>query len=212
MHHQFNAHYHYAWAAYWWLEEIDLFREHLGFCVDIAKEIENSVQWGRVVTLLCLYSNHCRRLESDVCQNDYDSLAYRARNELLGLAEQDERPSNSLMSKACIELLNLQIIESVEHASEIFSSLLAIVTEGELLVGFPFNELYEVTTELDNVFGEVEGYELLLDYFTEQTSLRYGEKNGALLSLKRGARRLDSNEPYQAIKLIGKSLLSLIHI
>lgn len=55
----------------------------------------------------------------------------------------------------------------------------------------------------------MEGYENLLDYFTEQASRRHGETKGALLSLKRGVRRLDSNEPYQAIKQIGKSLPDL---
>jgi len=206
--HQFNVHYQYAWAAYWWFEEIELFQEQLRFCVDLAKEIGQSGQWGSVVSLLALYSTHSRHSKNEDL-TDYDSFASETKSILIGLAEKDERPSNALMSKAYIELLNLQSIESVDHAKEIFSSLLLIVKDGELLVGFSFNELYDLITELDNVFGEVDSYELLLDYFTEQASRRDGDTKGALLSLKRGARRLDSNEPYQAIKLIGKSLLGL---
>ncbi len=205
---QFHAHYQYAWAAYWWFEEIELFREQLRFCVDLAKKIGQSGQWGDVVSLLGLYSNHSRDSKNESLA-DYESLASEAKNILFGLAEKDERPSNALMSKAYIELLNLQSIESADQATEIFSSLLSIVKDGELLVGFSFNELYDLITELDSIFGEVDSYELLLDYFTEQTSRRDGDTKGALLSLKRGARRLESDEPYQAIKFIGKSLMGL---
>lgn len=205
---QFNAHYQYAWAAYWWFEDITLFQEQLHSCFDLAKEIGQSGQWGDVVSLLGLYSIHCRSSKNEGLV-DYQSLASDTKDILLDLAEQNERPSNALMSKAYIELLNLQAIESVDHAKDIFSSLLLIVQNGELLVGFSFNELYDLITELDNVFGDLESYELLLDYFTDQASRRDGETKGALLSLKRGARRLDSNEPYQAIKLIGKSLMGL---
>jgi hypothetical protein len=205
---QFHAHYQYAWAAYWWFEEIELFREQLRFCVNLAKKVGQSGQWGSVVSLLGLYSSHSRHSKNESLA-DYESLASETKNILFGLAEKDERPSNALMSKAYIELLNLQSIESVDQATEIFSSLLSIVKDGELLVGFSFNELYDLVTELDSIFGEVDSYELLLDYFTEQTSRRDGDTKGALLSLKRGARRLESDEPYQAIKLIGKSLMGL---
>ncbi|MCK4842679.1 MAG: hypothetical protein KAT04_12485 [Methylococcales bacterium] len=206
--HEFNAHYQYAWAAYWWFEDITLFREQLQFCFDLAKKIGHSGQWGEVISLLGLYSTHCRTSE-DEDLTDYQSLASEASSVLLGLAKKDERPSNALMSKTYIELINLQGIESVDDANKIFSSLLVTVKEGEVLVGFSFNELCDLITELDSVFGDLDSYEHLLNYFTEQASQRDGETKGALLSLKRGARRLDSNEPYQAIKLIGKSLIGL---
>ena len=205
---QFHAHYQYAWAAYWWFEEIELFREQLHFCIDLAKKIGQPGQWGNVVSLLGLYSSHSRHSKNESL-TDYETLASEARNVLVALAGKDERPSNSLMSKAYIELLNLQSIESADQATEVFSSLLSIVKDGELLVGFSFNELYDLITELDSIFGEVDSYELLLDYFAEQTSRRDGDTKGALLSLKRGARRLESDEPYQAIKFIGKSLMGL---
>jgi hypothetical protein len=205
---QFHAHYQYAWAAYWWFEEIELFREQLRFCVDLAKKIGQSGQWGDVVSLLGLYSSHSRSSKNESL-SDYESLVSEAKSILTSLSEKDERPSNALMSKAYIELLSLQSIESADQATEIFSSLLSIVKDGELLVGFSFTELYDLITELDSIFGELESYELLLDYFTEQTSRRDGDTKGALLSLKRGARRLESDEPYQAIKFIGKSLVGL---
>lgn len=206
--HLFSAHYQYAWASYWWYEDMTLFEEQLQLCLDVAKDINQSGQWGDVVTLLGLYSSYCRStIEEDLL--DIEALRSEAKKILSEMALQGERPSNSLMARVYIELLNLHAIESIEHASEIFSSLLSIVKEGESLVGFSFKKLYNLVAQLDDFFGEIESYEVLLDYFTEQASSREGELQGALLWLKRGARRLDSNEPYQAIKLIGKSLVGL---
>lgn len=206
--HLFNAHYQYAWAAYWWFEDMAIFGEQLFLCLQIAKGIEQSGQWGDTVSLLGLYSSYCRGNEGE-SDLDIDSLRLEAKAELEKLAEKDERPSNSLMSRIYIELLNLHSIKNIDQASAIFSSMQEIMKEGENLVGFSFGEISDLVTELDIFFGELESYENLLDYLTEYTSRREGEVRGAVLWLKRGARRLESNEPYQSIKLIGKSLAPL---
>ena len=205
---QFNAYYEYASAAYWWFEDIDLFGKQILQCLRLAKEIDQSEQWGRAVSLLGLYCSYCRNTKKKNTL-DIDSLLLEARNGLNKLAGKDDQPSNSLMARAYIELLNLQLLEDIDQAPEIFSSLLMTVRESENLVGFSFIELYGWVSELDSVFGELENYENLLDYLTSYASQREGETKGSLLWLKRGARRLESNEPYQAIKLVGKSLTGL---
>lgn len=204
--HRFNAHSQYAWAAYWWFEDIAIFGEQLLLCLQLAKRIEQSGQWGDTVSLLGLYSSYYRDSESDL---DIELLLSEARGELNKLAEKDERPSNSLMSRIYIELLTLHSIKNIDQASAIFSSIHEIMKEGKNLVGFSFSEVSDLVIELDSLFGELESYENLLDYITEYTSRREGEVRGAVLWLKRGARRLESNEPYQSIKLIGKSLAAL---
>ncbi|WP_193461880.1 hypothetical protein [Vreelandella hamiltonii] len=206
--HRFNAHYQYAWAAYWWFEDMAIFGEQLLLCLQLAKGIEQSGQWGDTVSLLGLYSSYYRGSEGE-SDLDIESLLSEAKGELNKLAIKDERPSNSLMSRVYIELLNLHSIKNIAQASAIFSSMHEIMKEGESLVGFSFNEVSDLVTELDSFFGELESYENLLDYITEYTSRREGEVRGAVLWLKRGARRLESNEPYQSIKLIGKSLAAL---
>lgn len=206
--HQFNAHYQFAWAAYWWFEDMSLFGEQLLICLQLAKDIGQSGQWGDTISLLGLYSSYHRNVEDD-SGLDINSMILEAQGELNNLAEQDERPSNSLMSRIYIEILNLHCIEKIDEASAVFSSIHSIIKEGENLVGFSFNEISNLVTELDSFFGELESYENLLDYLTEYTTRREGEVRGAVVWLKRGARRLESDEPYQAIKLIGKSLAAL---
>lgn len=206
--HQFDAHYQYAWAAYWWFEDMALFGEQIALCFQIAKKIDQAGQWRDTVSLIGLYASHTRRAKTESTL-DIDSIIKQTKEELSNLASKDERPSNSLLARASLELLNLQSSQDAEQAASVFTSLQSIVKEGERLVGFPFNEIYDLVTELDDAFGGLEAYETLLDYLTESASTREGETRGARLWLKRGARRLESNAPYQAIKLIGKSLTSL---
>jgi len=206
--HRFNAHYQYAWAAYWWFEDMITFCEQLLLCLELAKEIDQSGQWGDTISLLGLYSYYCRYGEPE-CDLENESFLSEAKVELNKLAQKDERPSNSLMSRIYIELLNLYSIKNTNEASTIFSSIKEIMKEGENLVGFSFYEVSKLVIELDNLFAELLSYEHLLDYLTEYTTRREGEVRGALLWLKRGARQLESNEPYQSIKLIGKSLAAL---
>ena len=203
---RFDAHYQFAWAAYWWYEDIAVFEAHLKECLELAKEINMSGQWRDAAILLGLYTTYSRSSEINL---DITSLKNDAIQGLEELGSQGHRPSNSLMAKVYIEVLSLHSIDKSEDGSVIFSKLLEIVKEGENLVGFSFDEIYNLVSELDFSFGEDESYEALMDYFTEQSSIRNGELEEARLWLKRGARRLESNQPYQSIKLIGKSLAAL---
>lgn len=59
-HYLFSTYYQYAWASYWWYEDMVLF-ENLHFkCIDVAKEIDQSGQWGDIFSLLCLYTAHIK--------------------------------------------------------------------------------------------------------------------------------------------------------
>ncbi|ALS33054.1 hypothetical protein PTRA_a1913 [Pseudoalteromonas translucida KMM 520] len=207
-HKQFNAHYQYAWAAYWWFEDFHLFQNHLIKCIELAEKIETSVQWRDVLSLLGVFIGY-KRHNQEAENLTTNPLITKIKTAIQELSEHDELPSNSLMCKVHLEMLKLYTINDLDEASDIFADLLHIVEAGEFLVGFPFSDLYELFSEIDGAFGENEQYEELLDYFTEHTSRRDGERKAAQLCLKRGARRMESNQPYQAIKLIGKSLAKL---
>lgn len=205
---QFDTRYQFAWAAYWWFEDYELFHENLLICVELAKEIGISVQWGDAVTLIGVHLSHKRHSGNDeVLYND--PIMQDAKKYIETLADLKDRPSNSVMSKVNLEMLSLYCIEDIDSASDSFSNILDLAKAGSKLIGFSFYDIYNLINELDEVFGDNENYESLLDYLTEQASCRDGEVRAAQLWLKRGAKRLESNQPYQAIKLIGKSLASL---
>ena len=96
---QFKAHYQYAWAAYWWFEDFDLFRTEFLSCLEVAKTLDHSSQWGDVVTLFGLYSSALKiREHGDI--TEFESLRGQIRAALDSIVDMDDRPSNSLMGEA----------------------------------------------------------------------------------------------------------------
>tara|TARA_R110001583_G_scaffold42556_16_gene135432 strand:- start:1530 stop:4811 length:3282 start_codon:yes stop_codon:yes gene_type:complete len=205
---QFKAHYQYAWAAYWWFEDFYLFREEFLSSLEVAQELDHASQWGDIVTLFGLYSSAFRiRMQGD--KAELESLRDQARTALDSIVDMEERPSNSLMGEAYIQLMNLHSLEAPEEADPIFASLLEIFRKGEGLIGFAHSELYNLVLELDGLLGDSESYEELLDYVSQSYSDREGRSNAAQMWVRRGAKRLESGKPYEAIKLLGKSLHGL---
>ncbi len=205
---QFKVHYQYAWAAYWWFEDFKLFRTEFLASLAVAQTLDHASQWGDTVTLFGLYSS-AFRIRGQGDKAELESLRERIRTALDSLVDMDDRPSNSLMAEAYIQLMSLHSIEALEDADLIFSSLLEIFERGEKLIGFAHSELYHLVMELDDVMGDQESYEALLDYVTKSFSDREGRSQAAQMWVKRGARKLDSGKPYEAIKLLGKSLAGL---
>jgi hypothetical protein len=205
---KFKAHYQYAWAAYWWFEDFELFRAEFSSSLAEAQTLDHASQWGDVVTLFGLYSS-AFRIRGQGDKIELESLREQIRTALDSIVDMDDRPSNSLMGEAYIQLMNLYSIEALEDADSIFNSLLEIFERGEKLIGFAHSELYNLVIELDDVMGDRESYEALLDYVTKSFSDREGRSKEAQMWVKRGARRLDSGKPYEAIKLLGKSLAGL---
>ncbi len=202
---QFNSHYEYAWAAYWWFEDFDLFREEFLASLSIAQTLDHASQWGDIVTLFGLYLS-AFRIRGQGDQAEIESLQEEISATLQSIVDMDDRPSNSLMGEAYIQLMKLHSINVLEDADDIFSALLDIFVRGETLIGFAHSELYSLVIELDDAMGDRESYEALLDYVTKSFSDREGRASAAQMWVKRGAKRLDSGKPYEAIKLLGKSL------
>lgn len=207
--HQFEAHYQYAWTAYWWYENESLFEKQLEKCFQHAQKIKQSGIWGNFITLLGLYLRFTKPSLGEKSKVNTEEMISITNSFLTEMSLDESRPSNALLAKAHIALLELFQIESIESASAIFSNIELVVDQSRHLVGFPFQEVYELISSLDMVFYENKNYENLLDKLTAQTIERYGEIEGSLLWLSRGAKRLESEKPYQAIKLIGKSLAGL---
>lgn len=96
-----------------------------------------------------------------------------------------------------------------QDAAPIFINIKRIVEKSQNLVGYPFEKVFDLFHEMDDVFDEVIEYEDLIDCLIENSTKRDGEIQGAIKYLKRGFKRLESGKPYQAITFIGKALSGL---
>jgi len=106
-------------------------------------------------------------------------------------------------------MIELISCNNIEDAGPILSQILDILRQAEYLIGYPYESFTSSILELEDVFHSLPQYVELQDYLSERLSERYGEVEKSNVLLRRGARRLESNEPYEAIKLIGQALTGL---
>lgn len=205
-----EASYQYAWAAHWWFEDYSLFESNLELTFENLADNTNSENWEKIVNLLTIYYGRYSYLKDIHPSVDIDHIYNNTIDVLDRLSKDLSRPSNSLMASIHLDLLQL-IVKFLDekYCIELLKKTLETCRLGSNLIGFPFEKFYNLFQELDIVFDKYEEYEDLLDYFTEQSGLRDSETKTAKLQLERGLKRLEDNKPYQAIKLLGKSVSGL---
>ncbi|MBJ9954178.1 MULTISPECIES: hypothetical protein [unclassified Acinetobacter] len=205
-----EASYQYAWAAHWWFEDYSLFESNLELTFENLAENTNSESWEKIVNLLTIYYGRYSYLKDIHPSVDIDCIYNNTIDVLDRLSKDLSRPSNSLMASIHLDLLQLIVkFPDEKYCIELLKKTLETCRLGSNLIGFPFEKFYNLFQELDIIFDKYEEYEELLDYFTEQSGLRDSETKTAKLQLERGLKRLDDNKPYQAIKLLGKSVSGL---
>lgn len=206
---KFDACYEYAWASLWWFEDVDLFETFFERAFQNVKESSNATRWNNFVTLLTAHHGYFRINKLTTVSIDIKNIRLATIAALEKIVLDETRPSNSLQARTLLVMIGLINVKSVEKSSSFFAELLTIAKESTCLIGYPFESLFDQMSELEFAFGEIEEYEGLLDFLTEHSNSRYSEIQISMKSLRRGAKKLENGKPYQAIKLIGKSLIGL---
>ncbi|MEA9392644.1 hypothetical protein SJI19_19230 [Acerihabitans sp. TG2] len=203
-----EAYYQYAWKSHFWLEDFETFEENLSCVYKTIISSTNASKWEYLLNLVTVNKSYLRmtKLESSI---DINSIEGEMLSQLNNIAKNESRPSNSLYAKTQVLIYQLQNSITEEERSKIFSLLLDIMKGSTNLIGYPFEKMFGLINEMDDFFNGNHAYENLLDFITKQLSLRDGEIIGAEMQLKRGIKRLSSGKPYEAIKIIGKSMISL---
>ncbi|MGF1837609.1 hypothetical protein [Vibrio atlanticus] len=200
-----DAHYEYAWGAHFWLEDFGLFEENLVKVYECLLETTSTNKWEKLLNLLTVHRSYVKTSGTSA-SIDIDDIFSSTVSKLQEIAADETRPSNSLNAEISLCLLEFAEFQNIKGIDSVFRQIHAICEKGKNLVGFPFEKIYKILDELDDLFFENEAYEELSDFVNELSIQRIGETKTASISLKRGIKRFQSNKPYQAIKLIGKSL------
>lgn len=200
-----DAYYEYAWGANFWLEDLNLFEDNLVQVYEKLKGTTNTIKWDKLINLLVVYRAN---LKKTGCNSSIkvDEIFNSTISNLNKIKDDNTRPSNSLNAEMSLCLIELTDIKEGQDFHFIFKRIYAICEKGKDLIGFPFEKIHKLLEELDDVFFENKEYEKLSDFISETSIERIGQTNTAIMFLNRGIKRLKSNKPYQAIKLIGRSL------
>ncbi|KLA55425.1 hypothetical protein XEUV685_12910, partial [Xanthomonas euvesicatoria] len=202
----FDALYQLTWAAYWWLENTELFEESFEKALGVAQETENVEVWERVVTLFNLVVTTHR---DGKCTLDVDSLETTIRERLNLIANDADMISGALQAKTSLALLDLLVAENEEQANNTFRSLSKIADSAHKLIGYPMARLVNLLEALDVAFGDLKAYEDLMDKLIDDAGAREDSRIRADKYLRRGALSSDKKDYYRAIKCFGLSLYGL---
>ncbi|WXF86640.1 hypothetical protein WDV92_21070 [Pseudomonas syringae pv. atrofaciens] len=202
----FDALYQLAWAAYWWLENAELFEETFEKALGVARETDNVEVWEKLVTLFNLVVTTNR---DGKCTLDVDSIEAIIREKLNSIANNAEMISGALQAKTSLALLDLLVAEDEVQANNTFRSLSEIADSAHKLIGYPMARLVNLLEALDVAFGDLKAYEDLMDKLIDDAGERENSRIKADKYLRRGALSSDKKDYYRAIKCFGLSLYGL---
>ncbi|RMO81252.1 hypothetical protein ALQ34_01958 [Pseudomonas syringae pv. maculicola] len=203
---RFDALYQYAWAAYWWLEDIDLFESYFEQAIAVAEQTENVEVWEKVVTLYNLVITSHRHGTSTL---DNPALEGRIRLKLDSLANDPDMISSSLQAQTALGFLDLLSCQTEDQVNAVFGRLETIAGDAHKLIGYPIARLLNLVEALDVAFGDLDTYNSLLNKLIDDAGAREGGLVVADRYLRRAAVSFDKKDYNRAIKHLGMSLYGL---
>jgi len=202
----FESLYQLTWAAYWWLENAELFEDTFEKALGVAQETDNVEVWENVVTLFNLVVTTHR---DGKCTLDVACIEATIREKLNSIAGDADMISGALQAKTSLALLDLLAAKSEEQVNNTFRSLGTIADSAHKLIGYPMARLVNLLEELDVAFGDLKAYEDLMDKLIDDAGERENSRIKADKYLRRGALSSDKHDYYRAIKCFGLSLYGL---
>lgn len=207
-HQQLVAIYDCAWTAYWWHEDYKLL-------ADLYAAAETLVEGSQNAYELELLSNLWKCLRTATGMGKIDGAALPPRTEKLmaeleRLSKEEGHPSASLQARTLLLTTRLQtaLLENGE-IDPILLELQEIVRECDGLIGYPFEPLVGIVSELGQFLGNRPAYEQLFETITQAASKRKGDVTAARMLVTRGAQQLTAERPYEAICSLGRALSRL---
>ena len=204
-HQQVLSAYEYAWTSFFWHEDYHQF-------INLYTEVEQRASGSRNAYDLELWTNLFFLITIAVSNGELDAKAIDLKGrtsrliaELNRLAQDRDRRSSALQARTLHLLVKLRIAKS-EGVDRILRELKSVFRDSASLIGYPLEPLVEILTELGDVLGNFRGYEELFELVVQTASRREGEVSAARMLLTRGAQQMDAEQPYEAIRTLGRAL------
>lgn len=201
-HQQLLCAYERAWTSYWWYEDYNSFLQQFDEVERRAHGSQNPYElelWSNLFSCL----NVIAQSQAFSDQVDTKPRAKLLLESLLTVAQQDDCPSAALHAQSLAVLMQLLTMKPGEH-DDLLCRLADVVEKAEGLIGYPFEPLSKIVTEIGAIFGELPGYQRLFEETVAASTRRAGDVSGARMMLLRGRQQLDSGHAYDAIRMFGR--------
>lgn len=200
--------YQVAWTNYWWYEDYRLFSESYGLVESYAVGSQNAYDLELLTNLwFVLYSTVMSKHISEPDAH-LDARTKTLTGELERLSKEQDRPSTALQAQTL--RLQMRFLSSgTNNIENVLHEFKEVVEQCEGMIGYPLLPVVETLTELGIFLDDRPAYKELFEAMVRIIGAREGEIAAARLLLSQGARHLDKNRPYEAIRFLGRTLVSL---
>jgi hypothetical protein len=204
--------YQEAWTAFWWYEDEAPIPALYEKVEERARGSRNAYDLERLVNLWHLLFGSVYREQNPSKTSWHRDRTETLRAELERLVEEKTRPSTALQAETF--LLQIQLTQraaSEEPLGPILKKLQEVMGRAAGLTGFPMDTVVQIITELGKFLGDEPEYEELFETTVRVSSEQEQGLTAARLLVVRGQQHLDANRPYDAIRVLGRSLSRLFH-
>lgn len=195
-----------TWTAFWWYDDIDELNKGYGRVEAFAVGSEQSEDIEKLVNLWMLLSAAVIEKRLDETQTQLNTRKTTLKTELERLAANKERPSNALLAK--IHLLLLNLYESLGNNAKIdciLDDIDKIIRSEQYSLAFPFEFLSDIIQELDKLFPGSKKTDQVFESIVNLTENRTSKGAAGHLLLRRGYQKLQDGKKYEAIRLFGRA-------
>src|SRR5262249_19206290 len=147
-----------------------------------AKGSQNVFDLSQLSNLWTLLAPRMLKVNEVKTKEWIDGKTKTLEQNLQRLAEDLDRPSTSLEAKTI--LINGRIIQALiaeEDASSLFDELSQTIDQTEHLIGFPFEPLVKILTNLGSITDDIPAYNELFEKIVEMAAKRDGDVRAARL-------------------------------
>ncbi|NVK17764.1 MAG: hypothetical protein HWE30_03625 [Methylocystaceae bacterium] len=208
-----EATYEYAWTLYWWFDDFLGASNAYDAVENLAINSPDTIDLDKMLNLLTVLSasvNQGHISEENAKLNERFAKLFDA---LDILSKDPNRPTNALQAETNIILMNLQV-GRLNHDSEKISSgwkeLEAVIQKALKLPEYPMQKPILMISQLAEVIGDDPAFEQLFETVAEIAGERESDGKSGMLLLSRAKKKLDLEQPLQALGYLGRAALKLM--
>ncbi|UXN03099.1 hypothetical protein [Bartonella sp. HY406] len=210
--HHLNAVYEYAWAVFWWFDDIETMQDQYGKVETIAFASEQAGHIAKVFRLYQLLIGRVLRCHETAGEVLLIDRSKRLKAKLLELAADNSKPNNALHAETLLVLHRMwQILISKEKGNldEIWGELCGIIDRAVGLGEFPADMIEEVVNAISESSPDSQMFDTLVEKTAEFMAERSREIKAGEMYLQQGKLKLNAEKAIEGIKWLGRSVVYL---
>ncbi|MGY4480158.1 hypothetical protein [Bradyrhizobium sp. USDA 3364] len=203
--------YQRAWTACFWFDDFETVNELYNGIEELALESEQAddLEWLSNAWNNLLTGVRVGALEAGAAK--LQERTERLQSRLVELSEQPDRPNNAALARTVWCTTRLAVEGGNAGAvSEVLTELAKIFREAEYMGGYPFDRVSRLFEEFGQAFGSNPAYDEAFETLLPILERRRSEAAAGLALLTRGRQKLEADDNYDAIRLLGRAQTKLI--